>query len=254
MNDVGILGVGHLSEHLVSGWMRSDHPPSILLSNRNGGRAKVLAERYGLEIAGDNQQLLDRCRQVLVAVRPDAVQTALHGLRWSRDHRLVSAVAGVSIERIRTLAAAPAIVRVMPITAAAVGESPTTLFPHDVGVAALMAPLGPVVPLAGEEDFDRANVVACYYGCLFALMGAVQTTIEASGLTPELSRRLVAQTTRAAATMVRDFHTEPLERVTDAIATPGSYTKLGLDIIRERDGLDCWQRACAAIGDELRRP
>ncbi len=254
MNEIGILGVGHLTEHLVAGWMRALESPSITLSVRNVARSKRLAQRYGLPIARDNQDLLDRSRYVLLAVRPDALQDALEGLRWRSDHVLVSAVAGFSIERLQALAGVVTIIRVMPIIAGAVGESPTTIFPFDSDVAAALAPLGPVVPLADEHDFDTANVVACYFGCLYALMHRVQRTVEGSGLAPEVSKRLVTQTTRAAATMARDFHSDPLDRVSREIATPGSYTKLGLDIIRERGGLDCWEEACLAIGKELRRP
>lgn len=70
MTTLGILGIGHLSEHLVAGWMRSADPPELLLSSRNVEKAQALAVRFGLPIAADNQTLVDRSEAVLLSVRP----------------------------------------------------------------------------------------------------------------------------------------------------------------------------------------
>ena len=131
--------------------------------------------------------------------------------------------------------------------AAAVGESPTTLYPEDALTRALFAPLGPVVAVPDEARFDAANIAHCYYGCLYALMEQAETVMAEAGLDPVSARLLASQATRAAATMARDHHREPLDETTAAIATEGSFTKLGLDHLQQREALSAWAEACRVI-------
>ena len=252
MTRLGILGVGHLSEHLIAGWMRLEDPPELLLSPRNAERAQVLATKFGLAIASDNQALVDVSDAVLLSVRPWHALEVVRGLQWRPGQKLISTVAGLPLAEVQTAAAQAEVARVMPIIAAAVGESPTTLFPEDREVRALFAPLGPVVAVPDEARFDAANIAHCYYGCLYALIEQAERVMTEAGLDPQSARLLACQATRAAATMARDHHDEPLQETTAAIATEGSFTKLGLDHLNSEGALEAWADACRIIHRAIR--
>ena len=252
MTTLGILGIGHLSEHLVAGWMRSADAPELLLSPRNAEKAQALAERYGLRVVANNQALVDQSEAVLLSVRPWHALEVVNSLSWRRGQTLISAVAGLPLSDIQAAAPQTKVTRVMPIIAAAVGESPTTLYPDDALTRALFAPLGPVVAVPDEARFDAANIAHCYYGCLYALMEQAETVMAEAGLDPASARLLASQATRAAATMARDHHREPLDETTAAIATEGSFTKLGLDHLQQREALSAWAEACRVIHRAIR--
>lgn len=252
MTTLGILGIGHLSEHLVAGWMRSADPPELLLSPRNAEKAQVLAERFGLPIAADNQALVDRSEAVLLSVRPWHALEVVGRLSWRPGRTLISAVAGLPLAELQAAAPQTKVSRVMPLIAAAVGESPTTLYPEDALTRTLFSPLGPVVSVPDETRFDAANIAHCYYGCLYALMEQAEAVMAEAGLDSASARLLASQATRAAATMARDHHREPLEETTAAIATEGSFTKLGLDHLQRREALTAWAEACRVIHQAIR--
>ena len=252
MTTLGILGIGHLSEHLVAGWMRSEDPPELLLSPRNAEKAQALAERFGLPIAADNQALVDRSEAVLLSVRPWHALEVVGRLSWRPGQTLISAVAGLPLAELQAAAPQTKVSRVMPLIAAAVGESPTTLYPEDALTRTLFSPLGPVVSVPDETRFDAANIAHCYYGCLYALMEQAVAVMAEAGLDSASARLLASQATRAAATMARDHHREPLEETTAAIATEGSFTKLGLDHLERREALTAWAEACRVIHQAIR--
>ncbi len=251
--NIGILGVGHLAGYLVPGLLR--HPANrVLLSPRNAARAHALAEAHGAAVAADNAALVEACEVVLLAVRPDQAAAAVAGLPWRAGQTLVSLCAGVPLARLA--AARPAVLaRAMPITAAALGESPTCLYPdgpESETARAALAPLGPVLPLREEAQFETATVSAGFYGWVQGLIGAMTAWQEQAGLPPETARPLVAQTVKAGAAMVLASPDKSVEALTREVCTPGGITALGLDTLERLDAFADWEAASDAVLARLR--
>lgn len=247
MTRLGILGVGHLASYLVPGWARAEARPSFHLSPRNAEVAARLARDYGCHIAADNAALVHDCDVVVLATRPGHAVAAVQGLPWRAEQTVISVVAGLEIAELAPAVAPARLVRTMPITSAAVAESPTLLFPEDPVARALFEPLGPVLVLPDEAAFTAASVIAALYGWVYALIGEAASWTEAAGLAPELSRQLVAQTFKGAAAMTLERPEEPLSEIVAGLATPGSITKLGLDHLRDAGVLREWQAACDLV-------
>jgi pyrroline-5-carboxylate reductase len=245
MGKTGVLGVGHLADAVLRGLMRAGlSPDELLLSPR--GLAAELHRAYGIPLARDNADLVTRSSVVLLAVRPADAPDALHGLPWRPDHVVVSACAGVSAERLRAAAAPARIVRIMPLTAAQIGASPTVVFPDDPAIRPLLDPLGPVVAVDSEEAFEVATVHAAIYGWVQDLIGRSAEWSGRQGLAPEAARRLSALTFVAAGRLV-DEQPEPVPELLRSLVTPGGITELGLGVLKERGATDAWTAACDAV-------
>ncbi len=249
---VGFIGVGHLATHLVEGLAQGARAPAILLSPRGADVAARLAERFGAEIAGDNQAVADACALVILATPPGAAVAAARAIRWRAGRVVVSVCAGVPLAPLADAVRPARALRAMPITAAARGESPTPIFPRDPTAEALFARLGPVRPLDDEDAFDAAATIASYYGWMFALIDETIRWTEDAGVPAATARLLVAETTRAAAGMVAQRQGESAASLAETIAPPGSFTGHGLDILRERGALDAFRAALEAVRARLR--
>ena len=96
--NVGFIGVGTITEAVVTGLCEAEVPGlSILLSPRSVDRSRRLSERYtAVEVAADNQQVLDRSELVFLAVRPQDAGDVLGALDFRRDLKVVSFIATVS--------------------------------------------------------------------------------------------------------------------------------------------------------------
>ena len=128
---VGILGVGHLTSHVVHGFAAKDLPFDILLSPRNAELAAELNSKFDFEIAADNSVLVERSDVVLIGVRQFQAVDVVRGLPWRADQTVVSLCAGLALAELEPHVNGAALVRAMPIIAAHYGESPTCVYPDN---------------------------------------------------------------------------------------------------------------------------
>ncbi len=248
---LGIIGVGHLASYVVEGLFATDDPPDILLSPRNTKRADVLRKRFGVRIANDNHAVVRQSDIVILATRPQQALTAATDLPWRDGQTLVCVAAGVSRARLSTVAAPATIVRAMPVSCAAIGESPTSLYPDDANARSLLARLGPVIALPDEPSFQAASVIGAYYAWIYALAAETMPWLETAGIPTAAGRSLVLQAIRGAAGMMLARPDDsPADMIRD-LATPGGITELGLDLLGQRSALTAWRDACQVSLERL---
>jgi len=248
---LGVIGTGHLADFVVAGLRASGWEGRIHAASRDREKARAFCRRHGAELEDGNQAVVDATEAVLVAVRPAQTEAALTGLRWRAGQRLVSAMAGVKVERLAALAPDAIVVRSMPISSAAVCASPTTIFPDDPAVADLFDRVGTAVPIASETEFEAANTNAAAYGWYFGLMDEMIRANEAAGLSPA-SARAVAVETLASATKVMLSSDASGADILKGLMTPGGITEQGALILRDRDAFAPWRDAFAAVAQRLK--
>lgn len=249
---LGVIGVGQLAEHLVEGLCGSSSPSRVLLSPRSKPRAQSLAERYSLEVALDNQAVVDGSDVVILSVPPDEAADAAKALAFEPQQVVICVAAGIKRENIAKAAAPATTVRAMPVTSASVRESATALHPGNDAATAILNQIGTVHAFDREEDFEVAMVIATYYGWVYGLMAEVSGWLEDRGLDGSESAAMVAQMTRGACAMCleggKDMATEARE-----IGRPGTYTGMGLDLLQRMDALSAWRETLDAVLEATRR-
>lgn len=252
MTTVGILGVGHLAGYLVPALLAGECAPRILLSPRNAERAARLAAEYGLTVAKDNDDLIRQSDIVLLSTRPADACTAIEGMPWREDHLLISLCAGVALADLSGAASPGETCRAMPLSSAAIGESPTALYPENGPARLLLARLGPVHSLPDEARFEVASVSGALHGWIFKLIEELTVWFTEAGLDEHEAREIVSQTLRGAAGMALAEPERSLEDILLSLATPGGITELGLKHLEDRKALTPWHEACAAVLEKTR--
>ncbi|WP_417719960.1 pyrroline-5-carboxylate reductase family protein [Salipiger sp.] len=244
---LGVIGVGHLAGALLGGLLRSGMAAGdIVLSPR--GKGPQRAARDGHVLARDNADLVTRCDMVILSVRPGDAAGAVAGLPWRAGQIVLNACAGVPIA---ALDVGPAtVVRIMPITAAELGASPTLVYPPEPRALDLLARLGAPVPLQGEAQFETATVSAAIYGWAQALIRGGADWSEAQGLDPETARQLVARTFVAAGRMIAEKDV-PMDRLLADLVTPGGITEAGLKHLEAAGVPQAWDGACDVVRRKL---
>lgn len=246
---IGVLGVGHLASVIVArlvatGWPTRD----VILSPR--GQGPALAARLGLAVAGDNAGLVADSDAILLAVRPRDAEAAVSGLPWNARHMLVSACAGVSIERLEKAASPARVMRIMPLTAAELGASPTTAYPDLPELRPVLERLGAVLPMRSESEFETATATAAVYGWAQELIRDTADWLAERGLDADTARQLTARTFTAAGRLTAESPKD-LHALLESIVTPGGITELGMRRL-EDDGVPAaWRAACDAVLERL---
>jgi pyrroline-5-carboxylate reductase len=247
---VGIIGVGHLAGYLVEGLRRAS--PEIILSPRNLERSATLAARLGATVAADNQAVADAADLVLLTTRPADAVEAVEGITWRPGQTLISTAGALPLDLLRPAAAPATAVRAMPISCAALGQSPTLLWPDNAQARALFALLGQVHVVADESRFVAATAIAAFYGWVYALLDETVAWTVASGVPQQTARSLVLETTRGAVDMALAQPDESLAAILETLATPGGITEHGLGILRNHHALTAWTDALDAVLARMR--
>ena len=252
MSAIGFVGVGELALYTIRGLRRGGYREPILLSPRNNDKAGLLQRDYGCKIMGDNQAVVDAAQRIVIATRPQHCLQALAELDFHAGQTLISVVAGIDIETLRgALPRDLEVVRAMPVSSAECGASPTLVFPAHDTVCELFDHCGTAITVDDEKYFDQGSILACVYIWFFALYGELIESTRGPNLPYELSAELVMGMAEGAARLAlykRDQH--PAE-IAAAIATEGTYSKLGLDLMREHDAFAPWNDACRLLAQKL---
>ncbi len=242
---VGIIGVGHLIRHMMPALVSA--PADFLLSPRGEATAADLSHRFGLTVAGNNQEIVDTSPTVILAVRPYDALAVASGLNWRQGQTVLSLCAGIATADLAPAVSPASLVMAMPVVAAEFGESPTLLFPEDARCRALLETCGPVIAVADETDFTPSAAIACYYGWVQELINQMITWLIDRGVGEHIARPLVAQMTRAAATTIRERPDASVTELVAELATPRSFTLKGLDVLRAGHAFTPWHDAAAAV-------
>lgn len=236
---IAILGAGNIGQALATGWVSAGirDPDEIVLTRRDADRLEALADG-GFRVTPDNRSAVDGARVVVLAVQPQQLGDLLEEIAPALDpdrHLLISVVSDVTIGDVQGRIGAPVqVVRAMPNTAIAIGESMTCLSAAEGADAALeearelFDAVGETLEIREELMVSATALGAC--GIAFflrAVRAASQGGIEI-GFHPDEALRLAAQTARGAASLLREEGSHP-ESELDKVTTPRGCTIAGLN-------------------------
>ncbi|RBY82334.1 pyrroline-5-carboxylate reductase [Blastococcus sp. TF02A-26] len=233
---VAVVGGGKMGEALLAGLVARSGPGEVVVCERSEARAAELTARHGVEVLGLTEAAA-RCRVLLLAVKPQDVDSLLSALAGSVDagHLVVSVAAGVPTARIEAaLPAGVPVVRVMPNTPALVGEGMSVVSAgahageqHLDEAEALLAAVGAVrrVPEAQQDAVTALSGSGPAY--FFYVVEALVDAGVLLGLPRTLAADLVVQTAVGAAAMLRDSGEHPVQ-LREAVTSPGGTTAAAL--------------------------
>ncbi|MFO0995901.1 MAG: NAD(P)-binding domain-containing protein [Alphaproteobacteria bacterium] len=251
---VGVIGVGHFGAALVRGLARSGLAPDEIVLAPRGREVRPLAAELGVAVAADNAEVVARSNVIFLCVRPPQAVEAVEGLPWRGSHVLISACAGVPIVDLAVATdGVPTIVRAMPMTSAAIGASPTVVYPTHERANQALARFGHVLALQDEDAFEIATAVAVAYTLCHDLVSRTADWAEAAGLNRETARRLAAGHFESAATMMAGAKDGPREKLIETLVTKGGVAEAAYGVLRAGQFGETWEAALAAALERVRR-
>ncbi len=252
MKTLGFIGVGDLAVYTLEGLRRGGYAGPVLLSPRNRQKAEYLAQNLDCEIANDNQSVADACDYIVLATRPADCIEALSALELRAGQVLISVVAGVEIAQLRGVVDADIeIVRAMPVSSAEVGYSPTLVYPADEFVVELFNHCGRSIAVDDESYFDQGTILACVYSWYFALFETLIEATRGPQLPEGIASELVMGMARGAADLALANQQLSPGEIADLIATDGTYSRQGLDLLNDKNAFEPWRQACELLRRQL---
>lgn len=229
-----MLGVGAIGAAIVTGLCENvDDAPEVLLSPRNAEIAAGLAQRFAtVDVAADNQAVVDGAGVVIVCVRPQVAHDVLAELRFPADRVVISAMAGVPVTTLKQLVApATDVARVIPLPSVARREGITPVHPPNAAATALFDRLGETVELSDVKAFEAFSASTATIAAHFAYLNAVAAWLELQGISAPAATRYVASIFAGLAEATRSG--ERFEQLAREHATAGGINEQFLNELEQ---------------------
>lgn len=243
-NKVAILGAGNLGIAIGQGIVEEKllTAEDIFLTRRNVQQLTHLSAQ-GFLVTDDNLKAVAGSKMIFLAVQPKQLPKLIDQINpvLTEEHVLVSVITGVSIADIKSLLKVKsAIVRAMPNTAIAIGESMTCICTEDgkelaMAVQKVFDSLGQTLII--DERLMQAATVLGASGIAFFmryLRAATQGGVQ-MGFHSEDAQLIAVQTAKGAASLILENKQHPEVEI-DRVTTPEGCTIAGLNEM-EHQGL-----------------
>ncbi len=237
--NVGIIGGGSIGLAIADGLVSAGKykPDAITITRRNEALLKNI-RKMGFRTSSENISVVKNVKLIFVAVRPSEVVEVLKQIRKfikPTYHVMVSVVTGVTTGDISEITGKKfPIIRAMPNTAIAIGESMTCLCCNREGsryieyISDIFQCMGKTKIVSEDDMIAATSLCAC--GVAFFLRGiraAAQGGIEI-GFHSEDAIYMAAQTALGAAKLLLHYHKHPEQEI-DKVTTPKGCTIAGLN-------------------------
>ncbi len=236
---IAILGSGNIGMSLARGLVKAEYCKAndITLTRRGLDHLSEQASQ-GFNVSDQNSDVVANSEVIILAVLPQQLDTLLaqiNGAIDSKRHVVISVISGVSCENIKAkLGNDVQVIRVMPNTAIAIGQSMTCIASDNASadniteVTKMFETVGAVIKI--NEDLMTSATALCACGVAFflrAIRAASQGGIEI-GFHADEALKMAVQTAKGAADLLLLQNSHP-EHEIDKVTSPKGCTIAGLN-------------------------
>lgn len=243
--NIAILGAGNLGLSIGEGVVEKKlvNADQVTLTRRNTSHISGYTNK-GFIVSDNNLEAVKNSQIIMLCVQPKQVEKLIDEIRpaLNDDHIIVSVITGVEIAQLQEyLQLSNPVIRCMPNTAVAIGQSMTCICTNGTGkdhlelIQSLFETVGKTLVI--EERLMKAATVLGASGIAFFmryLRAATQGGIQ-MGFHPEEAQLIAVQTASGAASLVLENETHPEVEI-DKVTTPEGCTIAGLNEM-EHSGL-----------------
>ena len=151
---LGFIGTGKITSSVVTGICGSKISfKKIFLSPRNKSVAQKLRNKFKkIFIAKNNQEIVNSCDWVFLAVTPNVGEKIIKNLRFRSSQIIVSFISTMTLPQLKKAIKVKAkIFRAIPLPPISLGKGPVPIFPPNKKVKSFFDKLGTTVEINNEK-------------------------------------------------------------------------------------------------------
>lgn len=253
---LGFIGTGQITTAIVTGLCTCENGSNqnnIWVSPRNREKSAALAKAYGAVQKGkDNQEVVDNCDIVCLAVLPQHKEKILTPLHFRRDQVIVHILAATQVEEIKPFVSpATQIVRAVPLPCTAIHAGPVALYPAEgtacKTVSKLFSPLGSVIPLGDESQLEILAIITALMAPYYAMVEKITAWAVRQGIARKDAAAYTASMFEALSRIAASADDGDAGRLAKECMTPGGLNALAMQVMDEKGGFEHVQAALDAV-------
>ncbi len=258
---VGFIGGGNMARSIIGG-LTASSSIAIQVFDQSTDTLNNLVSDFGITVATSNQQLVEQCDVVVLAVKPQVMQSVLSELDASQTQAIfLSIAAGLKINSLaKWLDNDVAIIRAMPNTPALVQCGASGLYANKhvstqqkEYANIIMQATGIALWVDSEDLLDSVTALSgsgpAYF---FLVMEAMQAAAEKLGLNTETAKQLTLQTALGAATLASQSSDSPAT-LRRRVTSPGGTTEQAINTLVDNQLIEIFGKAMQAAYDRSKQ-
>ena len=170
---LGFIGTGKITFSVVTGVCRSKISfKKIMLSPRNRNIAKKLKRKFRkVSIAKNNQEIINSCNWIFLAVTPTVGQKIIKNLKFKSNQTIISFISTMTLPQLKKAIKVKAtILRAIPLPPISLRKGPVPVFPPNKKVRNFFNKLGTTVEIRNEKlsknFWSTSGMMAPFYELL----------------------------------------------------------------------------------------
>lgn len=250
---ITLVGAGRMGSALAGGWLKAGLAGKIDIVDPSPAEiVQVWADEKSVRLNPDPEA----SDVLVVAVKPQVFGQLASEIaaRVGPETRVLSIMAGVTLDTLETKLGTPDVARAMPNTPGLVGKGVTILCTKpDTSAGAiaelksLLEPLGQVEGPIGEDLLPAATAISgCGPAYGFLLAEVMAAAGAAHGLDPALSMRLARKTVEGAGALMAGSK-EDAATLRKNVTSPNGVTQAALEVLMSAEAMpSVFERAVGA--------
>ena len=173
---LGFIGTGKIASSVITGVCTSKISfQKILISRRNKNIAQKLKKRFRkVYIAKNNQEIVDKCNWIFLAVTPQVGKKILKNLKFRPSQKVISFIATINLAQLKKyIGNSIKIIRAIPLPPISIKKGPVPIFPPDKQVKRFFDKIGTTVEIKNEKTsknfWATSGLMAPFYELLKVL-------------------------------------------------------------------------------------
>ena len=170
---LGFIGTGKITSSVITGICNSKISYNkIIISPRNKDLAKKLKQKFKkVIIAKNNQQIINNCDWVFLAVTPSVGELIIKDLKFKPGQTVISFISTITLSQLKKAIKVKAkIVRAIPLPPISLKKGPVPICPPDKKVKAFFDKVGTTVEIKNEKlsinFWSTSGMMAPFYQLL----------------------------------------------------------------------------------------
>ena len=173
---LGFIGTGKIASSVITGVCNSKISfNKILISPRNRSIAQKLKRKFRkVSIAKNNQEIVNSCNWVFLAVTPKVGKKIIPSLKFRSNQKVISFIATINLAQLKkAIGKKVKIIRAIPLPPISLRKGPVPICPPDKQVKSFFNKLGTTVEIKNEKSsknfWATSGMMAPFYELLKVL-------------------------------------------------------------------------------------
>ena len=173
---LGFIGTGKIASSVITGVCNSKISfKKILISPRNRSIAQKLKRKFRkVSIAKNNQEIVNSCNWVFLAVTPKVGKKIIPSLKFRSNQKVISFIATINLAQLKkAIGKKVKIIRAIPLPPISLRKGPVPICPPDKQIKSFFNKLGTTIEIKNEKSsknfWATSGMMAPFYELLKVL-------------------------------------------------------------------------------------